>query len=139
MVMKVLTVLMLMCSTIYLLPAQDMPIKIVLDVTSANEKVHQAALRHAKGMAKNYSEAQVEVVVYSGAINMVLAEKSVVKTQIEELADNDRVKIVVCQGTMKRYDVDPNQLIESVETVPDAFLELITKQNQGWAYIKEAL
>ena len=38
--------------------------------------------------------------------------------------------------TMKRDKIDNAQLITGVETVPDAIYEIITRQSEGWGYIK---
>ena len=119
------------------LTAQDKPVKIVFDVTSADEKVHQKTMRHVKMMAQAYPESEFEVVMYSGSINMVLQAKSTVKVDMEALADNKNVHFVICEGTMKRHKIDTSQLINGVTTVPDGILEIIQKQMDGWGYIKE--
>lgn len=116
---------------------QEKPVKIVFDVTSADEKVHKSTMRHVKAMAASYPESQFQVVMYSGSINMVLQAKSSVKVDMEALADNDNVKFVICEGTMKRHKIDTSQLIQGVTTVPDGILEIIQKQAEGWGYIKE--
>jgi len=118
--------------------AQDHPVKIVFDVTSNNPKVHGSAMRHVKAMSEAYPDSQFEVVVYSGAINMVLKDKSSVKEDMEALSNNENVSFVVCQGTMKRDNVTTDQLIPGVTTVPDGILEIIKRQKEGWGYIKEA-
>jgi len=117
--------------------SQEKPVKIVFDVTSDNTKVHQAAVRHVKAMSKAYPDSQFEVVMYSGAMDMVLKGKSSVEEDMAALAENDNVTFVICQGTMKRHDVDESELIEGVTTVPDGILEIIEKQQEGWGYIKE--
>ncbi|MCT4624962.1 MAG: DsrE family protein [Schleiferiaceae bacterium] len=117
---------------------QDNPIKIVFDVTSADVKVHESALRHVKAMSKNYPNSDFEVVIYSGALNMVLKEKSTIAKEIESFADNPRVNFVVCQGTMRRFKVDQTQILKGVDSVPDGILEIVDKQSKGWGYIKEA-
>jgi intracellular sulfur oxidation DsrE/DsrF family protein len=119
------------------LSAQEKPVKIVFDVTSSNEKVHQAAVRHVKGMSKAYPNSKFEVVMYSGSINMVLKDKSTVAEDIEALSKNDNITFIVCQGTMKRHKISDNQLIPGLKQVPDGILEIITKQAEGWGYIKE--
>jgi intracellular sulfur oxidation DsrE/DsrF family protein len=37
---------------------------------------------------------------------------------------------------MQRYNIDKSQLIPGVEVVPDGIYEIITKQREGWGYIK---
>jgi len=117
--------------------AQEKPVKIVFDVTSDNTKVHQSTMRHVKAMSKAYPDSQFEVVMYSGAMDMVLKGKSSVEDDMKALAGNDNVSFVICQGTMKRHEVDESELIEGVTTVPDGILEIIEKQQEGWGYIKE--
>lgn len=119
------------------LTAQDKPVKIVFDVTSDDAKVHQAAVRHVQFMSEAYADAQFEVVMYSGSIDMVLKEKSSVAAQIEELAKKDNISFVVCQGTMKRHKVTDDQLIPGIVQVADGILEIAIKQADGWSYIKE--
>ncbi|WP_258105520.1 DsrE family protein [Marinoscillum sp. MHG1-6] len=116
--------------------AQDF--KVVFDVTSPDEKIHQAAMRHVKSMAKAYPDAQFELVVYSGALDMLLKEKSSVKEEIKEALSNGNVTINVCKMTLARYQLDQSALIDGVGTVPDGILEILQKQAEGWGYIKEA-
>lgn len=118
--------------------AQDKPVKIVFDVTSDNTKVHSSTVRHVKAMSQAYPDSKFEVVMYSGAMDMVLKDKSSVAADLEELAKNENVSFVICEGTMKRYQVDTSQLIPGVTTVPDGILEIIKRQAEGWGYIKEA-
>ena len=117
--------------------AQDQSVKIVFDVTSADEKVHQSTMRHIKAMSQAYPNSEFEVVMYSGSINMVLRAKSTVAVDMESLAQKDNVKFVICEGTMKRHGIDKSALIPGVSTVPDGILEIINKQKEGWGYIKE--
>ncbi len=117
---------------------QSKPVKIVFDVTSDEASTHQSAMRHVKMMAKAYPESQFEIVVYSGAIDMVLKDQSSVADDIISLKDNKNVSFVVCEATMKRRQVDASHLVPGVTSVPDGILEIVTKQGEGWGYIKEA-
>lgn len=118
--------------------AQEKPVKIVFDVTSADEGTHQSTIRHVKFMSEAYPDSEFEVVMYSKAMNMVLADKSSVTQDIEQLAAEGNVSFKICQGTMNRYKVSEDQLIKGVDVVPDGILEIIQKQAEGWGYIKEA-
>ncbi|MFC4872809.1 hypothetical protein [Negadavirga shengliensis] len=118
--------------------AQTDPVKVVFDVTSGDAATHAATLRHVKFMAETYADAEFEVVVYGGALPMVLQEHSSVAGDILEFEGHERVSFVVCEGTMKRYETEKSQLIPGVSTVPDGILEIVIKQGEGWGYIKEA-
>jgi intracellular sulfur oxidation DsrE/DsrF family protein len=133
---SLLIILFLASATILL--AQDKLVSIVFDVTSADPATHQSAVRHVKAMAASYPSSNFEVVVYGGSIEMVLKEKSSVSEDILGLAGNDRVSFKVCQGTMNRHEIKKEDLLPNVEIVPDGILEIVTKQGEGWGYIKES-
>ena len=117
--------------------AQEKPVKIVFDVTSNDTAVHESAVRHVKAMSEAYPNSNFEVVMYSGAMEMALKDKSVVAKYIEELSKKNNIDFVICEGTMKRHNVNTSQLIDGIKTVPDGILEIVNKQKEGWGYIKE--
>ena len=108
--------------------AQSKPLRIVFDVTSKDTLIHQATIRHVSG----------EVVIYSGALNMVVKDKSVVAAGIQQLTGLKNVSFKVCAETMKRYNVDKSQLFPGIDVVPDGIVEIVERQGEGWGYIKEA-
>lgn len=118
--------------------AQQKPIQILFDVTSNDTLTHQSAFRHVSLMAKSYPDSKLEVVIYGGALPMVVRGKSTVEQGILKLAENKNVAFKVCRVTMKKYQVTEDQLIAGVQVVPDAIIELVVKQGEGWGYIKEA-
>lgn len=117
--------------------AQEKPVKIVFDVTSSNPDVHKSTMRHVKAMSNAYPDSKFEIVMYSGAMDMVLIDKSAVAEEMESLSKNENVDFVICEGTMKRHNVNASQIISGVRSVPDGILEIIQKQGEGWGYIKE--
>jgi intracellular sulfur oxidation DsrE/DsrF family protein len=118
--------------------SQAKPVKIVFDITSSDTLAHQAVMRHVSGMAAAYPQSTFEVVIYGGALPMVIKNKSSVAKGIQKLENNPNVSFKVCQVTMDRYNVTKAQLIGNVVIVPDAIIEIVTKQGEGWGYIKEA-
>ena len=117
--------------------SQTKPVKIVFDITSKDTLAHQAVLRHVSLMAASYPESQFEVVVYGSALPMLLKDKSTIEKGLTTLTPNRNVSFKACATTMKRYNVDQSQLISGVTVVKDAIMEIVTKQGEGWGYIKE--
>jgi uncharacterized protein len=118
--------------------AQAKPVRIVFDITSNDSLAHQAVLRHVTGMSKSYPDSKFEVVIYGGALPMVVKNKSTVAKSIQQLGDNKNVSFKVCAVTMQRFAVDQSQLLPGTQVVPDAIMEIVTRQAEGWGYIKEA-
>jgi len=120
------------------LHAQNKPVNIVFDVTSADPATHQSTMRHVNIMSTNYPDAKFEVVLYSGSVAMALKEKSSVAEEINHLANNENVSFKVCAMTLKRKEINKSELLSGIEVVPDGILEIVTKQSEGWGYIKES-
>ncbi|MFC4874179.1 DsrE family protein [Negadavirga shengliensis] len=117
---------------------QTHPVRVVFDVTSGDESTHQTVMRHVKLMAEAYKDSEFEVVIYGGALPMALREQSSVSADIAAFQDSDRVSILVCEETMRRYHAEPSQLLTGIRTVPDGLLEIVLRQGEGWGYIKES-
>lgn len=118
--------------------AQTQPIKVVFDLSSGNEATQESALRHLKLMSESYPDSEFELVVYGKALPMVVNDKSAFAENVRLFEANERITIKVCEVTMKRREIEKEQLLPGVGTVPDAIMEIVTKQAEGWGYIKEA-
>ena len=117
--------------------SQSKPVKIVFDITAKDTLAHQATLRHVSSMAQAYPDSKFEVVIYGGALPMVVKGQSTVAKSIKALENNKNVSFKACAVTMKRYNIEPSQLLPHTEVVPDAIMEIVSKQGEGWGYIKE--
>ena len=118
--------------------SQDNPVKVLFDVTSSHLEPQEATIRHVKNMSESYPESEFEIVVYGGALDMLLKGKSSVTDGVIELSKRKNVTVNACNGTMKRRNVQKSDLIDGVNVVPDAIYELASKQKAGWSYIKES-
>lgn len=117
--------------------AQTKPVKIVFDVTSKDTLTHQAVLRHVEGMAKAYPDAMLEVVIYGNAWPMAVKGKTS-SDMVGKLSQEQNISFKVCGITMERYKVAESDLVAGVEVVPDAIIQIVTRQGEGWGYIKES-
>lgn len=135
--MKNFLLLLLLLSSFHPLYSQSKPVKILFDITSKDTATYTTVVRHVAGIAKSHPEAQLEVVIYGGALPMVLTGKSTKASAIQQLTRNNNVTFKVCEVTMKRYNVASRDLLPGVTSVPDAIIEIASKQGEGWGYIKE--
>lgn len=118
--------------------AQKAPYKVIFDLTSKDPANHQAVLRQVRSIMESRPDAKLEVAIYSEGIDMVSKEKSTFSKDIEDLINEKKVTFKVCGATLKRKNMDENQLISGVKVVPDAIYEIISRQKEGWGYIKVA-
>ncbi|CAN5455514.1 hypothetical protein BH10BAC3_BH10BAC3_24580 [soil metagenome] len=134
-IMTLTACILLICNY---LTAQKAPYKVVFDVTSKDSLVHQMVIRWINEIEASNPEAEIEVVFYAKSLGMITKNKSVVAADILKYAKYKNVTFKVCEVAMKNNNVDKSQLLEGVGTVPDGIYEIISKQHEGWGYIKAA-
>ena len=120
-----------------LLEAQA-PYRVVFDLTSRDSLEQRAVIRWVREISTANPKAEVEVVMYGKGLEMVMQEKSTVAADVNEAMKNPNVSFRVCEVAMKNNKVQRNQLMSGVKTVPDGIYEIISKQREGWGYIKVA-
>ena len=123
---------------VFFAKAQQKDYKVVFDLTSKDTLAHQTAIRQMGLIARSNPDAKVELVIFGQAIGMVVDEKSAVKEDLLKLLQLKNVSVNVCEITMQRGKIEKSQLVPGVGTVPDGIYEIISKQREGWGYIKVA-
>jgi intracellular sulfur oxidation DsrE/DsrF family protein len=134
-------VMLLLLSNNFYLAAQKtssgkVPYKVVFDITSKDTMAHKTVIRLLTEITNSNPEAQLEVVYYGKSLDMIVKDKSTQAAAVQKFAQNKNVSFRVCKVAMKNNDIDMSQLIPGVETIPDGVYEIISKQAEGWGYIK---
>ena len=116
--------------------AQQKPYNIVFDLTTNDTATHQRVIRWINGILESHPDAKIEVVFYGKALDMIVKDKSTVAGDVIKLGTDKKVTFAVCEHAMKVFNINKNQLLNGVITVPDALYELVIKQAEGYGYIK---
>ena len=96
----------------------------------------QQILRWLREVAVASPQSEMEVVMYARGLGLVMPERSSKTDEVKQALGNPRVSFKVCEIAMKNQNVAKSQLLPNVMTVPDGIGEIVSKQNQGWGYIK---
>jgi uncharacterized protein len=123
----------LLFSALSLLAQKDY--KVVFDFTSKDSLDQKTLIRWLNEVSKS-PEARMEVVMYGQGTALVVKGRSLVADEITRLAAGKQVSFKVCSAALKNQGLDNSQLLPGVEIVPDGIYEIITKQREGWGYIK---
>lgn len=116
--------------------AQDQSYRVVFDLTSRDSLDQKAVMRWIREISAANPKAELEVVMYGKGFELVMPEKSAVLPDVTTAMKNPNVAFRVCAIALKNNKVEKSQLIKEVQTVPDGIYELVSKQHQGWGYIK---
>jgi intracellular sulfur oxidation DsrE/DsrF family protein len=84
-----------------------------------------------------WPKAQIEVVCHSSGLDLLTANKSKVAKGVADLSSKG-VVFAACSNTMRRRNLKKEDLLPVSVIVPSAMLELVMKQEKGWAYLKAA-
>lgn len=117
--------------------AQTAAYKVVFDMSSRDSVNQQSLIRELMLISQSNPGAQMEVVIYGQGLGLVTSE-SAQQAAVQKLASAKNISFKVCAMTMKRNNVDKSQLLPGVQVVPDGIYEIISKQQEGWGYIKVA-
>lgn len=116
--------------------AQVSNYKVVFDMSSKDTVNQQAIVREIGLITGANPDAKLEVVLYGQGLDLAVKDRSPQQAAVQKLIAENKASFKVCAMTMKRNNIDQSQLVPGVEVVPDGIYEIISKQQQGWGYIK---
>ena len=110
--------------------------KIVIQVSDNDPAKWSLALNNAKNLQDDVGAANVdiEIVAYGPGINMLKLESSAGARIADALTAN--VKVLACENTMRGQKLSREDMLPALGFVPAGVTEIMTKQSQGWAYLR---
>jgi intracellular sulfur oxidation DsrE/DsrF family protein len=110
--------------------------KVVLQVSDADPAKWNLALNNAANLQKDLGidDVEVEIVAYGPGIGMLKAGSPVGARVSSALQSN--VRVVACQNTMAGQHLQKSDMLPDIGYVPAGVVEIMKKQQQGWAYIR---
>jgi uncharacterized protein len=110
--------------------------KVVFQVSDADPAKWNLSLNNARNVQTELPDdaPEIEVVVYGPGIGMLKGDSVVAKRVADALKNG--VKIVACENTMKAMKLTYADMLPSIGYVPAGVVELMRKQQQGYAYIR---
>jgi uncharacterized protein len=111
--------------------------RVVLQVSDDDQETWEQALKLAENMLENAGgkdKIDIQIVALSPGIGMVLND-SPVAGRVSKAAESG-IQMRACAYTLSVRHLSPDKLAAGVKTVPFGALEIVEKQNEGWAYIK---
>jgi intracellular sulfur oxidation DsrE/DsrF family protein len=116
--------------------AQATAHRVVFALTSGDEADWKLTLGNIRNLiaALPVDSTEVEVVAYGPGINFVRKGSSA-DTEIQTL-EAKHVRFVACENSMRMQKITLADLVTGVSSVPSGIVEVVTKQEHGWTYIK---
>jgi len=112
--------------------------KVVMQVSDNDPAKWNLALNNANNLQKDLGvddvDVDVEIVVYGPGIGMLKAGSAVAPRIASALQGG--IQVVACQNTMAGMHLEKADMLPTIGYVPAGVVELMKKQQQGWAYIR---
>jgi intracellular sulfur oxidation DsrE/DsrF family protein len=116
--------------------AQTKNYKVVFDMSSKDSVNQQSVIREIGLITGANPDASLEVVIYGQGLDLAVKDRSAQQSAVQKLIADGKASFKVCAMTLNRNHIDKDQLVPGVEIVPDGIYEIISKQQEGWGYIK---
>jgi uncharacterized protein len=110
--------------------------KLVIQVSDNDPAKWNLALNNAKNVQDDVGAANVdiEIVAYGPGIGMLKLESPSASRVAEAMKAN--VKVIACENTMRNLKLTPGDMQAAISYVPAGVTEIMTKQGEGWAYVR---
>jgi hypothetical protein len=109
--------------------------KIVFQLTTADTMSHKALMKQLGNIMLVAPETKIEVVCHGPGLDMLLSNKTTVLKGIQNSKEKG-VVFIACEFSIKERKLDKANIISEAGFVPAGIIEIVTKQEEGWMYIK---
>lgn len=109
--------------------------KIIFQLTSGDTTAHKQLMKQFSNILSVSPTTQIEVVCHGPGLDMLVTGKTIVGEKIKVMADKG-VAFKACEFSMKERKVEKEKIITSAGFVEAGIVEIVSKQEQGWSYIK---
>jgi uncharacterized protein len=110
--------------------------KVIFQVSDADPKKWALALNNAENVQEDLGKknVEIEIVAYGPGIGMLKMDSEVSGRVTQALSNG--VTIAACENTMTKQKISRSEIIDKVSFVKAGVVELMQKQQQGYAYIR---
>ena len=109
--------------------------KIVFQLTSNDTMAHKSLMKQLNNITSVAPTTKIEVVCHGPGLDMLVSDKTIVLEKIKQLKAIG-VNFIACEFSMKERNVPIEKIIPEAGFVKAGIIEIVTKQEQGWSYIK---
>jgi len=110
--------------------------RIVVQVSDNDTGKWNLALNNASNLQKDLGAGNIdiEIVAYGPGIGMLKADSIAANRVSDAMAAG--VKVVACENTMQAQKLSKGDMIANVGYVKAGVVEIMQKQQEGWAYLR---
>ena len=109
--------------------------KIIFQLTTEDTLAHNALMKQLNNIITVSSDSKLEVVCHGPGLNMLVIGKTTVQDKMQQMKKKG-VTFVACEFSMSERKVTKEKIIAEADFVKAGIIEIVSKQEAGWSYIK---
>ncbi len=109
--------------------------KIVFHLSSDDTLVHKGLMKQLNNVLVAAPGSTLEVICHGPGIEMLMRDKTLVLDKIQQFKTRG-VTFEACENTLKDKNMSKDKIIAEAGFVPSALIHLVSRQEEGWSYIK---
>lgn len=113
-------------------------LKVVIQLTTNDTLAQKSLVKQIHNIRVAAPKAKIEVVCHNNGISFLQTATTQQAAKIRDLHAQG-VDFVACENTMRDRKIKREDLVADCRTVPSGVVEIILKQDAGWAYLKAGL
>lgn len=110
-------------------------LKIIFQLSIDDSLAHKALMKQLNNITTVAPGTKIEVVCHGPGLNMLVMGKTTVQDKIQQMKMRDII-FVACEFSMRERNIPKEKIIPEAGFVKAGIIEIVTKQEQGWSYIK---
>jgi intracellular sulfur oxidation DsrE/DsrF family protein len=116
--------------------AEKIPVhKIIFQITTEDTLAQKALMKQLNNILTLTPDTKLEVVCHGPGLNMLVLGRTIVQDKIQQMKKKG-VEFVACEFSMSERNVPKDRIISEAGFVKGGIIEIVTKQEEGWSYIK---
>ncbi|TXL66305.1 DsrE family protein [Zeimonas arvi] len=110
--------------------------RLVVQVSDGEAQRWNMALNNIRNLQTELGAANVEVelVAYGPGVNMLKADATTANRISDAIKSG--VKVVACENSLKGLKISKDEMHAEIGYVPAGVVEIMRRQQEGWAYIR---
>ncbi|MDP2176160.1 MAG: DsrE family protein [Bacteroidota bacterium] len=109
--------------------------KIVFQLSNNDTMAHKALMKQLGNITSVAPNTKIEVVCHGPGLDMLVVDKSTVNQKVSYFAERG-IAFLACEFSMSERKVEKEKITKDASFVKAGIIEIVSKQEQGWSYIK---
>lgn len=109
--------------------------RIVFQLTTDDSLSHKALMKQLNNILSVAPDTKIEVVCHGPGLSMLVTGKTIVQDKILVMKKKS-VEFLACEFSMSERKVPKEQIIPEAGFVKAGIIEIVSRQEEGWSYIK---